>query len=700
MIVGRHPLTDGDERPAGPTLDDHTYRPHLDGLRAVAVYLVVAFHAGADRMANGFIGVDIFFVLSGYLVTTILLRDLGRGLAAPLRRFYARRARRLLPAALVNLVVTAAVFAAIAPPAEFQAAIRAIRSAALYFSNWFFIGESANYFAKNVAASPVIHYWSLSAEEQFYVAWPLLLYVLWRLLARTGARRDASMRLIVVLGAAASLGAALAIARINPNRAYFGTDTRAYQLLGGALLALSPSVIQAFSRESEHRLLTAVKKIAPTAALGSLVVLATTTVSVGPVSRGALTVGATLILLVAIEAWPAHSTARLLALPGAAYLGRVSYGTYLWHWIVILVIKNAYPDAAPVTVFLAAATLATGLASLSYQLLERPIRASARLDRRAVPVIATGLALSVLVGIVVTPRLLNDEQDSGVAVATRSRGTPNHAPWRDAQGDSYAFADCGIPWQPTPCKLADGASGTIAIVGDSHATMLTPMIVDLARRHDLAVWSVFTLACPWPRGVRYAAANPKCVQYQDTIFDELIPKIDPDIVILAHRPVDVPGRTIELLGPGDTPLSDVAEQQRTLRKAVASTVEQLRADGRSVVLVEPMPVARTGDDPLACLSEAKYLEECRFVVPERRGFEETELRTLAQRDHGVWSLDLDRLICPFLPICDPVVGGRVPWLDDNHITLTFGRTLRPAVERFFLDNGIIKSSVRRPSAHR
>src|SRR5664279_6539655 len=151
------------------------YRPQLDGMRAVAVYLVVAFHAGLARFTGGFIGVDVFFVLSGYLVTQLLLRDIhGQG-RIRFSRFYSRRFRRLLPAAFVVLLVTAAVYAAVAAPAAVTQALRSIRAAFLYVANWFFMRQSNRYFGGDINASPVVHFWSLSIEEQFYAVWPLLL---------------------------------------------------------------------------------------------------------------------------------------------------------------------------------------------------------------------------------------------------------------------------------------------------------------------------------------------------------------------------------------------------------------------------------------------------------------------------------------------------------------------------------------------
>ena len=224
------------------------YRAHLDGLRAVAVYLVVAFHAGAYRFSGGFVGVDVFFVLSGYLVTQVLLRDLSEHGSIRFGRFYARRVRRLLPASMVTLLVTAVVFTAVATPAEVAEAARAFRAAFLYVANWFFLGESTEYFGDQVDENPVLHFWSLAVEEQFYIVWPVAFAAVVALWRRAGRHGWWGVRATVAAGAAASLTWALVLQRTSPDRAYFGTDARAYQLLAGALLALAPGVAYRLGR--------------------------------------------------------------------------------------------------------------------------------------------------------------------------------------------------------------------------------------------------------------------------------------------------------------------------------------------------------------------------------------------------------------------------------------------------------------------
>ncbi|MFM7225674.1 MAG: acyltransferase family protein, partial [Actinomycetota bacterium] len=194
-----------------PPAPDAHYRRHLDGLRTVAVVLVIAFHSGIDRLSGGFIGVDVFFVLSGFLVTGILVRDLGSGRGVQWRRFYSRRVRRILPASVLTLVVTAVVYAAVASPLQQEDAFGGFRSAFLYIANWHFIQQSTDYFAADVDRNPVLHFWSLAVEEQFYLVWPFLFVGLCLATERIGRERWWMRRGVVLLAAVASAAAAVVI---------------------------------------------------------------------------------------------------------------------------------------------------------------------------------------------------------------------------------------------------------------------------------------------------------------------------------------------------------------------------------------------------------------------------------------------------------------------------------------------------------
>ena len=667
------------------------YRPHLDGLRAVAVYLVVAFHAGIDRAAGGFLGVDVFFVLSGYLVTQLLLRDVHQRGSIDLPRFYSRRMRRLLPAATIVLLVTMVVFSSVGTPAELASARGDVRSAALYVANWHFIGQSAQYFGADIQASPVVHFWSLSVEEQFYATWPLLLGGLLLVSRRAGHRRWWIVQGAVAVGLLASLAAALWMARTDLNRAYYGTDTRAYQLLAGALVALCPGALRRLRGSSADRPWL---PVASAASLAGLVGLATSAVTVGPVTRGAVATALTVALIVSLDARPAGPVHWLLTRPPIVYLGQISYGTYLWHWLVIIVVARVVDAGAPSTLLLTAG-LATGLAALSFELLERPVRVARSLDRRRRAVVALGLTTSLVVGMVAVPRVLQPDRaqaDVTVAEGTAAGATrvPPDLDWQGAQRDVAAFPECTAE-APERCTLVRGSGQHILVIGDSHARMFIPMLTKLAQDRDLTFSAAVAPVCPWQAGIQYLAKAGVCQGHQADWYPAVVDRLDPDIVVLAHRTFDDPVSTVRIrdedtgeLAPGSAAYSEA------LRARSASTLDALRSAGRQVVIIEPVPVAPLHTDPLVCLSAATFLDECRFVSHVGPTAVEQVYRDLAAADPGVWSLDLDEAVCPYLPICDPIVDGLIVKRDDTHLTTRYAVSLLTRVERFLDDNGVLR----------
>ena len=673
--------------------DSWAYRPHLDGLRALAVYLVVAFHAGVGRASGGFVGVDVFFVLSGYLVTALLVRDLdGERGRVRFGRFYARRVRRLLPAAALNLVVTAIVFGVVAAPVELADARNAIRAAALYVANWYFILQSADYFAADVESSPVAHYWSLAVEEQFYLVWPVLLAGIYALARR---RRVGPGRRVVqaaiALGAMASFGLARALTGPDISRAYQGTDTRAYQLLAGALLAVTPGIVIRIRRSRAAASLPAVAMILVIVA----VVLASDAVDTDAVWRGLAITVVTVGLIVSLEAARGGPVRAVLSLAPVAYLGKISYSTYLWHWIVIVVLGRE-AEVGHVATAVIAAAVATGLASLSYELLEQPIRTASALDRRRSVVIAAGLVLSLVVGVVIVPRILDRATTATAASAIEARAgttvSTGAAPSQPVLGaaidDFYGFRGCEAT-NNEACTLTEGSGPTAMVVGESHAGMLTPMLQDLAERHDLRLTARFLPFCPWPRGVVYQGVR-QCYAEQADLFDRIITEVDPDIVFLAHRPIDDVNDPQAIADEDEGGLDGDADRQAAaLDRRITDVVRSLRADGRTVVIFEPIPVVAKDDDTLTCLSQEQALDPCRFVTRDGPGYEERIIRRLAADDDGVIAVDLDRLVCPYLPICDPVVDDLVVKRDHNHLTVTFARSLLDPVDDYLIARGVV-----------
>jgi peptidoglycan/LPS O-acetylase OafA/YrhL len=678
---------------AATALPPSTYRPHLDGVRAIAVYLVVAFHAGSGRLNGGFIGVDVFFVLSGYLVTQLLLRDLDRRESIEFSRFYARRFRRLLPAAAVALVATALIYPTFATPIQALDAAPAMRAASLYVSNWYFIGESTDYFAADVAGSPVLHFWSLSVEEQFYLAWPLLFAGFVAVSRAFGARRRQALFLLIAAAMSASLTAALWIARTNTNRAYYGTDTPAYQLLAGALLALAPAALGRFwpSGDRAGRRWPVPLSVA---AMVALLFSATNYVAVGAITRGVVATVLTVALIVSLE----HAGGPVRAvLSGTTmgYLGRISYGVYLWHWILILLLGATLELGSARTAALTA-LLATGLASLSYQVLEMPVRRSTVLELHRWPVIVTGLAVSVLLGTLVAPRLLEPTRASGTGTTATAAPLQGAAPvpagldWRSAAADHGEFPQCRAA-DPQACVRVTGTGPHVLLIGDSNGRMYLPPLDDLAEARSFTFSAAVAPGCIWAEGIvrTEEVYDRSCRERQKEWYDTIVPALDPDVVLLVHRAIDDPASPTPIVDTqvGPLPLG-TPTSIATFEERAEATTSELGADGRKVVILEPVPVSGPKEDQVQCLSSATYLDECRFVSHLTPTPIEQVYRRIADRDSGVVTVDLDRLVCPYLPICDPVVGGLIVRWDIAHITTRFARTLAPSIGSLLDEQGV------------
>lgn len=713
---------------AEPTASSATIErlPALDGMRAIAVYLVVAFHAGATRFEGGFIGVDVFFVLSGFLITRLLVAEYAPNGRIDLVGFYARRARRLLPPAWVAVLVTAIVFLAFSNPVERADALDDARAAILYFANWHFIGAGQDYFAESIASSPFLHLWSLAVEEQFYLIWPVAsigLLALWR-------RRPALATGLVLVAAGISAWWASSVASTDLLRAYYGTDTRAYQLLAGAGLAFVLSHRDGGARRPIGR---SVAEVALAVGLLGVFFVAMRS-GTDAVGRGMLAAALTVVMVAAVAGRPSGPPGpieRVLASRPFVVLGGLSYATYLWHWpLVILLERTLVLETG--TRFVVVALASTAAAKLSMDLIERPVRQRVGRDRRIdKATIAVGLVATLVIGLLAVPAIFRADVTQ-VRAAERpgfvpppitvtvppstpsTSSTPSIGP---PEGDAEIGTSAPVATVPTTtapastvspptvsapvtgpvpenlgavpiettfgerdgcvnevpssldeCLVVDGGGWRVMLIGDSHASKLNIAFAEHAAANDLAYVSMTSNGCPWQRGLGYAKALPveaarqACRDLRDVLYDDLVPAFAPDLVVLVSHGFNDNAYAVEAR-PGWPAVAGLVGDP-LVAAASADTVDELVGAGAEVVIVEPIPTSTF--NVAACLSGAATIEECGFVAADA-GADEAAYREIAESRPAVRTVDMDLLACPALPVCDAVVDGIQVREDRDHL---------------------------------
>ncbi len=463
------------------------YQPALDGLRAFAVAAVIAYHFGAGWASGGFLGVDAFFVLSGYLITSLLLTEWGRSGGISLAGFWVRRARRLLPALLVVLGAVALYAAWLAPASQLDTLRSDGISSLLYFANWQFVLSGQSYFDLFSLPSPMRHLWSLAIEEQFYLVWPLV--VLACLRAGRGSRKVLAG--VCVAGIAASVAVmAMLYDAADPSRAYYGTDARAHTLLVGAVLALVLTRRRPERRRSVFALHTA--GVVAAAACVWAWVNASDQGS-GLYHGGSFAFSIAVAIVIASAVQPGRRSVwsplrALLSIGMLRWIGLISYGLYLWHWpaTVVLTETRTGLSGAPLTAVRLAVTV--GAATLSFYLVEQPIRRGALRGWRGRIAVPTGFATAGVVLVVATV---------GATAATPLGHLEAGQKLTAAPPPSIA-AESG---SASARGVAASEPARILVVGDSVPYTLLPGLRPLAAERGVAIDTALVAGCGVVGGV-------------------------------------------------------------------------------------------------------------------------------------------------------------------------------------------------------
>jgi peptidoglycan/LPS O-acetylase OafA/YrhL len=455
------------------------YQPALDGIRAFAVAAVLFYHAGQSWAVGGFLGVDTFFVLSGFLITTLLVTEWTNRGTIDLLAFWLRRARRLLPAlflVMVGIVVYAGVFAG---TGELDR-IRADSFASLgYVANWRFVFSGQSYFDQFTQPSPLRHMWSLAIEEQFYLVWPLIVAGLlwWR-----RSLRVLIAACVVMIAASATLMAVLYEPGRDPSRVYYGTDTRAQSLLIGAIVG----ILLFMHGPLRTRVARIAIRVAALVGAGYTLWLfwrmseRTDALYQGGFLFAALAVSAVIVSVVQPDR---GVLGRFLSLAPLRWVGRISYGLYLWHWPVYLTLTRTRTGLDGVALLTVRVAVSVALATLSFYALERPIRAGTfRLPRPSV------IALVTVTALVAAVFVTTDGGGESVAARTQRALRQDAAVPKDAPPPTTAAPGAATPATPP-------APPKVMLVGDSVAGSLGLGFDRPGPSSALTVWNRGRLGC-------------------------------------------------------------------------------------------------------------------------------------------------------------------------------------------------------------
>lgn len=661
--------------------------PHVQGLRAIAVLAVVLYHFWPARFSGGYVGVDIFFVISGFLITSHLMRELTSTGSLRLGQFWARRARRLLPGSLLVLLFCAIVAMSpyLTPTSALPNEVREIFASTFYVENWFLALNSADYLNHSGDPTTVQHYWSLSLEEQFYVMWPLLMLLAAWIGVKwfRGSRRRTVITVLAVVSVL-SFAFCVVFTMTNPAPAYFVTFGRMWQFGVGAMVALVPRL----------RIRSAIGSFVLGWA-GIAVLLFTIFTFDGqtpfPGYAAALpTLGAAAVIMASNhERW--WYPTRVLAIRPAQFVGNISYSLYLWHWPLIIIAPSVPFWGLTIYHRLALLAICFVLAWLTKRFVEDPARAWKVLTSRPARVtLWSSLAAMIVVASVAGLAWVVNAPayNAGVQALQELRENPpkcfGAAVVLDASCAGTEFGDTILPApgfagvdRPTSpecfvqlndaravsCTFGskDPDAPRVALIGDSHAYQLLSTFQAMADENGWQLVTYFKGACPWNTTplATPGAFGAACTQWRDSVTAEL-EKADLDAVVTAAL------ATTPYSSDGYPSAHDAAVAG--YRKAWSEMLDR----GIPVITVVDNPVWET--DPNKCL-RTHPMAACagdRSTVLVAND----PLRDAASGLDRATLLDFTDVYCG-ADVCRPVVGGANIYRDQDHLTVTFTDTLKP-----------------------
>jgi peptidoglycan/LPS O-acetylase OafA/YrhL len=678
------------------------FRPDIEGLRAIAIVAVLLAHAGVPFLAGGYVGVDVFFVISGFLITGLLVRELEGTGTISLRGFYARRAKRLLPLSAVLLVTVGVLSMILLSPLRNTEVAGDIIASALYVANWHFAAQSVDYFAQGLEPSPVLHLWSLAIEEQFYVVWPgLMLAVTW-IFRRRGRSVRPILWIAVIAIFAGSLIYGIVLTDDKPAFAYFSTFARAWELGLGAALALIGTV-------KLPRLGAVALGWAGVAAILYASFFFTGETAFPGSAALVPTLGAAALIL---SGTALAATARgvtgvkagagwVLSLAPVRYVGRISYSWYLWHWPFLIFAAAIWGPRLSVAAGLLAVAASWVPTQLTHMLIEDPVRrapALRRLPNRAIALGLACMALAVGVGIGLrdsqpTVRLAKIGDVPGAAALvdqpvpqeTATALRPNPLKARADRGRSY-YEGCMVGIEGTNSNkcLYGNTTGdrTLILFGDSHAMQYFPAVEELANIHGWRLIVLTKAECP-----------PEEIEVKSMVEDREYSQCD-EWREEAFKRIEAGGKSVTVVMSGDTEYTPYGpdgeelsgnEAAEAMEAGYLRTLRRIEAAGPHTVVIRDNP--SSVQDVPSCVSEdIQHLERCAF--PRLKEWDREYDVRAAEASPETHLIDFIGDICPG-EVCRAVIGNALVYRDKDHLTATFARTLEPMLENDFREDGLL-----------
>jgi peptidoglycan/LPS O-acetylase OafA/YrhL len=682
----------------------HGFRAEIQGLRALSVTLVVVYHLWPSALPGGYIGVDVFFVVSGFLISRHLFQEIRETGRIAVGAFWARRIRRLLPASFFVLAATLVATLIWVPLSSRSNELWNIGATALYVINWVFGRDAVDYLSQDDAPSIVQQYWSLAVEEQLYVIWPLLLIII-VLVARALMRRkrEGSWRntdryaIGAVLGAVfvASLVASIVLTASSPGAAYFSTFVRAWEFAAGGLLAMVTIVFADRVDLWSTRGGRLIAEIAPWTGAGIIAACAFTFNGDTPFPGAAALVpvlGA--LLVIAVDPPERAMSFRVVSnLAPIRSVGKWSYSIYLWHWPLVVLFPLVFGVAIGLRAGLIVGAAAIVLGALTSRFVEDPARFTRRWGARHRREFIFALVVPVvLIGVIATQVIAIDRSVAAAGASANSQlqepcfgvngildeaNCPNSLTVTEPVNSAFASADLDPNWCLTQldedwktCTYGDPAAtnGTIALVGDSHAAALAPAFDKYYADHGWRVITYFRFGCPALTTVpehmlgKDPAEQVACTTWSARVLDELRTRDDIDVAVFtdysrAYFASDDPSKSAEY----------TAE--------VAANWKSVEDTGKKIAFVQDVPFAGGGDMP-ACLAAIDLPALAPCSQPRTIALIDDPVLEAVRSMPSVLFIDTSRFFCT-METCLSYIGGIVAYADTNHLSGTYARSIAP-----------------------